>query len=313
MEPFGFFSVDALRAGWYLIWRQLVRVLPVGAGAVLIGIFLMSRGLRRLGGFLIGIGLIVAAVWAAVLIPRLTSQWSQAYYGFPLTGGGSLWWNVSWRTWVASFVAAIVLTPPQMVAASLKAAFPGSALGGLGSLLSALLGLANIAVALLATGWAMSRVALAQSGNFFDTVPASMQDPLGPTVSEPTLEPAVITPVAAHPVAVRRAGGRRGSRRGGRAPRGGRADRRAAAGGARRLAPLAAPPRRPPWPPSATRESGSARSAASTRPSSERSSAGTAASAAGENPGADAQLLESTVIRTGMTPSPTAPRARAAA
>ena len=141
-------------------------------------------------------------MWAAVLIPRLTSQWSQAYYGFPLTGGSSLWWNVSWRTWVASFVAAIVLTPPQMVAASLKAAFPGSALGGLGSLLSALLGIANIAVALLATGWAMSRVALAQSGNFFDTVPASMRDPLGPTVSEPTLEPPVITPVAAHPVAV---------------------------------------------------------------------------------------------------------------
>jgi hypothetical protein len=202
MEPFGFFSVDALRAGWYLIWRQFVRVLPVGAGSVLIGIFLMSHGLRPLGGFLIGIGLIVAAVWAAVLIPRLTSQWSESYYGFPLTGGSSLWWNVSWRTWVASFVAAIVLTPPQMVATSLKAAFPGSVLGGLGSLMSALLGLANIAVALLATGWAMSRIALAQSGNFFDTVPASMRDPLGPTVSEPTLEPPVITPVAAHPVAV---------------------------------------------------------------------------------------------------------------
>jgi hypothetical protein len=169
---------------------------------VLVGVFLMSHGLRPLGGFLIGIGLIVAAVWAAVLIPRLTSQWSQSYYGFPLTGGSGLWWNVSWRTWVASFVAAIVLTPPQMVAASLKAAFPGSALGGLGSLLSALLGLANVAVALLATGWAMSRTALAQSGNFFDTVPASMKDPLGPTVSEPTLEPPVITPVATRPVAV---------------------------------------------------------------------------------------------------------------
>lgn len=202
MEPFGFFSLEALRAGWYLIWRQVVRVLPVAAGSVLVGMLLIWRGLGPLGGFLMAIGLIVAAVWAAVLLPRLTSQWSQSYYGFPLTGGGSLWWNVSWRTWLASFVAAIVLTPPQMVAASLKAAFPGSALGGLGSLLSALLGLANIAVALLATGWAMSRTALAQSGNFFDTVPASMQDPLGPTVSEPTLEPPVITPVAARPVAV---------------------------------------------------------------------------------------------------------------
>jgi len=197
MEPFGFFSLDALRAGWYLIWRQFVRVLPVAAGSVLVGAFMMTHGLRPLGGFTIGIGLVVAAVWAAVLIPRLTSQWSRSYYGFPLTGGSSLWWNVSWRVWVASFVAAVVLTPPQMVAASLKAAFPTSALGGLGSLLAALLGLANIAVALLSTGWAMSRVALAQSGNFFETTPASMRDPLGPMVSEPTLEPTVLTPTAA--------------------------------------------------------------------------------------------------------------------
>jgi len=200
MEPFGFFSLDALRAGWYLIWRQFVRVLPVAAGSVLVGALLMSRGMRPLGGFTIAIGLIVAAVWAAVLIPRLTSQWSQSYYGFALAGGGRLWWNVSWRVWVASFVAAVVLTPPQMVAASLKAAFPTSALGGLGSLLAALLGLANIAVALLSTGWAMSRVALAQGGASFETTPASMRDPLGPMVSEPTLDPPVVDPVVAHPV-----------------------------------------------------------------------------------------------------------------
>ena len=159
----------------------------------------MSHGLRGLGGFLIGIGLIVAAVWAAVLIPRLTSQWSQSYYGFPLTGGGSLWWNVRLADLGGVVRGRHRPDAAQMVAASLKAAFPGSALGGLGSLLSALLGLANIAVALLATGWAMSRTALAQSGNFFDTVPASMKDPLGPTVSEPTLEPPVIAP---QPVAV---------------------------------------------------------------------------------------------------------------
>ena len=39
MEPFGFFSVEALRAGWYLIWRQLVRVLPVGQARCLSGFF----------------------------------------------------------------------------------------------------------------------------------------------------------------------------------------------------------------------------------------------------------------------------------
>jgi hypothetical protein len=60
MEPFGFFSVEALRAGWYLIWRQLVRVVPLMAGSVLIGYFLISRGLVGFGAFLMAIGIIVA-------------------------------------------------------------------------------------------------------------------------------------------------------------------------------------------------------------------------------------------------------------
>jgi hypothetical protein len=200
MEPFGFFSVEALRAGWYLIWRQLVRVAPLMVGAGLVGSFVMSRGLVGLGGFLMSIGLLVAVVWAFVLIPRVTSQWSEMTYGYPLTGAVGVWWGIVWRSFVASLVAAVVLTPPQMVATSLTATFKGSALGGLGALLTVLLGLANVAVTLLATGWAMSRVALAQSGDFFDRMPAPVS-PLGPTVTEPTVEPVVPT-VSAAPVAV---------------------------------------------------------------------------------------------------------------
>ena len=202
MEPFGFFTIDALRAGWYLVWRQLVRVFPLMMGAVLIGWFLISRGSVGLGGFLLAIGVITGVVWAAVLIPRLTSQWSEMHYGFPLTGGATLWWNVSWRAAVASLIAAVVLTPPQFVATSLTATFKGSALGGLGSLLTFLISLANIAVTLLSTGWAMSRVALAQAGDFFERIPAPPPSPLGPMVSEPTLEPemaTVSTPIAPEP------------------------------------------------------------------------------------------------------------------
>ena len=201
MEPFGFFSLEALRAGWYLIWRQLIRVGPLMAASVLVGLFLISRGRLGFGVFLMAIGIIVAIVWAAVLIPRLASQWSEATYGYPLTGGGSVWWNISWRSLVASMVAAVVLTPPQMVATSLTASFKGSALGGLGALLTTLISLANFAVTLLATGWAMSRVALAQSGDFFDRVPAPIS-PLGPTVTAPTLEPGPVDTFSAAPVAV---------------------------------------------------------------------------------------------------------------
>ena len=199
MEPFGFFTVEALRAGWYLIWRQFARVIPVMLGAGLVGYLLMSVGLRPLGVVLIVLGLLVGGAWAAVLLPRLTSQWSEEYYGFSLTVSTRLWWSLVWRIWVASFVAAIVLTPPQMVATSLTATFKGSVLGGLGSLLTALLALANIAVTLLSTGWAMSRVALAQAGDFFERIPATLPSPLGPTVSEPTLEPEMAT--ASAPIA----------------------------------------------------------------------------------------------------------------
>ena len=222
MEPFGFFSVEALRAGWYLIWRQLVRVVPLVAGSVLIGYFLISRGLVGFGAFLMAIGIIVGVVWAAVLIPRLASQWSEATYGYPLTGGSSVWWNITWRSMVASIVAAVVLTPPQMVATSLTVSFKGSALGGLGALLTVLLSLVNFVVTLLSTGWAMSRVALAQSGDFFDRVPAPVS-PLGPTVTEPTVEPVVAT-VSAAPVAVAEPVTGRCPRHDGRPGRSGRAD-----------------------------------------------------------------------------------------
>src|SRR5262245_5109746 len=201
MEPFGFFTVDALRAGWYLVWRQFARAIPVMLGAGLVGYLLMSLGLRPLGIVVIVLGLLVGSAWAAMLLPRLTSQWSEAYYGFSLTVGFRLWWNLVWRIWVASFVAAIVLTPPQMVATSLTATFKGSVLGGLGSLLTALLGLANVGVTLLSTGWAMSRVSLAEAGDFFERIPATPPSPLGPMVSEPTLEPELATtaPIASVP------------------------------------------------------------------------------------------------------------------
>ena len=51
-----------------------------------------------------------------------------------------------------------IFTPPNFVALSLSTAFANGALGMLGQLLATLLGMANFAVTLLATGWAMSRV-----------------------------------------------------------------------------------------------------------------------------------------------------------
>ena len=88
-----------------------------------------------------------------------------------------MWWNVSWRSLGGVHRGRHRSDAAPDGGDESHGAFKGSALGGLGALLTALLSLANIAVTLLATGWAMSRVALAQSGDFFDRVPASMQYP----------------------------------------------------------------------------------------------------------------------------------------
>jgi hypothetical protein len=162
VEPFGFFTLDSLRAGWYLVWRQLVRVVPLAVVAAIAGAGLGRLGFPMLGVLIGALGIIAAVVWAIVLVPQLASQWAESYHGYPLTGRARVWWAISWRSMVASAVAAVVLTPPTMVGASLSVAFPGSALGGLGKLIMGLLSLVNAATAILTTGWAMSKVASMQ-------------------------------------------------------------------------------------------------------------------------------------------------------
>jgi hypothetical protein len=162
VEPFGFFTLDSLRAGWYLVWRQLVRVVPLAIVAAIAGAGLGRLGFPVLGLLISTLGILAAVVWAIVLVPQLASQWAESHHGYPLTGRARVWWAISWRSMVASAVAAVVLTPPTMVGASLSIAFPGSALGGLGKLIMALLSIANAATAVLTTGWAMSKVASMQ-------------------------------------------------------------------------------------------------------------------------------------------------------
>lgn len=183
VEPFGFFTRDALRAGWYLVWRQLIRVVPLAVGALLIGGALSGLGMGVFGAVVGGLGLCAASIWGALLIPRLASQWAVAYYGYPLTGQARVWWAIVWRVTVVSFIAAVILTPPNFVALSLSTAYKGSVLGVFGALLTVVLGLANFAVAVLATGWAMSRVTAMQlSGLPVAVLPLEPE----PIVSEPT-------------------------------------------------------------------------------------------------------------------------------
>jgi hypothetical protein len=210
IEPFGFFTLDALRAGWYLVWRQLVRI---AIGAVVVGgasAALAALGLAVVAIVVLGLGAGAVTIWAAIMIPRLTIQWAEQWYGATLTGQVRIWWGIAWRVFVASLVAAVVCTPPNFVALSLTTAFPNSALGMLGGLLSVLLGIANFGVSLLATGWAMSKVAVEQIAAGEALAPAlppvagavAVAPP--PVQPEPMPEPLVAAPLPVDPEPVAR-------------------------------------------------------------------------------------------------------------
>lgn len=201
IEPFGFFTMDALRAGWWLSWRLSVRVVGVLAASAAIGLFLIPG---RVGGFLMALGFCAGAVWSLLLVPKLTSQWAHEYYGQPLENGLKVWWGITWRSLVVSLVAAVILAVPNVVALSLKSAYSDSLMGSVAGLMISLLNLANVAVSILATGWAMSRVAAEQLSGL---------DLMLPTVdlTLPTVAPAMASsprvpePVAAQAPAAPRA------------------------------------------------------------------------------------------------------------
>jgi hypothetical protein len=194
IEPLGFFTLDALRAGWYLAWRQLVRIALGGVAAGIAGALLAWLGLAALAAIVLGLGVAAVTIWALILVPRLTIQWAEQWYGATLTGQVRIWWGVVWRSFVASLVAAVIFTPPNFVAMSLSTAFGDSLLGLLGGLLLILLSIANCAVTLLATGWAMSKVAVEQIAAGATVAPAfpPLPAPVAAAVAVPAapLEPA---------------------------------------------------------------------------------------------------------------------------
>ena len=189
LEPFGFFSSDSLRAGWYLTWRMFVRLLPAFLVVALVaaGLTVTTGSFGAVLGGVLAVGVLA---WSFTLVPRITSGWAEQRYGRPLTQWVSVWWGITWRTFVVAMVVAVILAVPNVVAVSLQSAYKDSPLGMLGGLVVVLLSIANFVVSIYATGWAMSRVASAQLGG---------AAPLAPTWSPSMTRPA---PTAADPATV---------------------------------------------------------------------------------------------------------------
>jgi hypothetical protein len=160
---FDFFSWDSLRAGWYLSWRILLRML---AAFVVVGIAaaVLGQVLVVLSAVTFIVGGLGVLIWSAVLVPKIASQWAQERYGQPLTQWWSVWWGIGWRSFAVSVVATVILGVPSGVAMAFQSAYANTPLAALGGLIVGLVGIANSIVGFLGTGWAMSRVAVEQIG-----------------------------------------------------------------------------------------------------------------------------------------------------
>src|SRR6267142_3304921 len=184
-EPFGFFTWDAFRAGWYLSWRLFVRMLL--AGIVLgIAVPIMVPLLGVIGGVIGVLGALVVVGWVFTLVPRIASEWSEQRYGRPLDRWLHVWWGITWRSVVVGLVCSVILGIPGGVGGSLVTVYQASALGILGGLVLLLVVIANSIAGLLGQGWAMSRVVLKELGGAAPLAPTwTPQSELTPIVADP--------------------------------------------------------------------------------------------------------------------------------
>lgn len=152
IEPFGFFSLESLRAGWYLAWRLVVFTLPFTVGPMVVAALVAAWGLWLAVPFITLVGLVLGVVAAVRITNHVANVWALGEYGRPLPKG--VWWSVTWRVLLVSVPLSLLLTPFLLIS-------QGPLLvGGVLDLVLPVIGLSLAGFFVVATvqsyGWAMS-------------------------------------------------------------------------------------------------------------------------------------------------------------
>ena len=201
IEPFGFFTLESLRAGWYLGWRLLVFTVPVVVVPLAIAAVLGASGLWLAGALAALGGMVLAMAVAVRFTNRVAAAWTRREYGRPLPAG--VWWSVSWRVLLVSVPLSLLLTPlglfsegPLFVSGVLDLVFPV-----IGLLLAAF----YVVGTLQSYGWALSTaVADRFSAAGLDTEPDLLSEPArrdpAPARERPAV-PRLANPAPARPAA----------------------------------------------------------------------------------------------------------------
>ncbi|HET7340107.1 MAG TPA: hypothetical protein VFL90_01495 [Methylomirabilota bacterium] len=159
IQPIKLFTLEALSAGWYFVWRFIVRLLLYGVGPAIIGGVLIKLGWPVIGGLLLAAGIVVALWKSFALVPDIASEWAEARYGHRLERRWPVYWGITWRVLVVTVVASFIGAVPSVIGVSFKTAYAGSLLGMVGGLLVVGVSLAQSVLGVMANGWAMSKVA----------------------------------------------------------------------------------------------------------------------------------------------------------
>jgi len=153
MEPFGFFTLESLRAGWYLAWRLVLFTAPFTLVPMVVAAVVGAvTGLWLVAALLAAGGIVLAVVAAVRITNRVAGAWAMGEYGRPLPAG--IWWSVTWRVLLVSIPLSLLLTPLSLV--SEGPLFIGGALDLVLPVVGLLLAALYVVATLQSYGWAMS-------------------------------------------------------------------------------------------------------------------------------------------------------------
>ena len=185
IAPFGFFTYDAFRAGWYFLWRMCVYTLPAFVvlliGAVMMIVPFISAGISPVesirpdvmaeitasgsflgGAVLVVLGLLGAFIASIPLTSKIARSWAQRTWGRTFVEG--VWWALMVRVIGVNILSSIVGKGVNVAIEALTSDAAGLGSNLVGLFLSLVVLTLNVVVSLLSYGWAMSHAVVKKLG-----------------------------------------------------------------------------------------------------------------------------------------------------
>src|SRR5438128_11471572 len=118
ITPLPLFSLDALAAGWFLVWRVALYTLPFWLIPLIVGFVIVASGWVYQGSIVVCFGIIWGVGAFTRRCGKVTSQWSEKRWGLGLLDEDTVWWTLLGHAFAGFFAAGMVLSPVTFAAVS---------------------------------------------------------------------------------------------------------------------------------------------------------------------------------------------------